>query len=290
MPTAPRSVRVALVDGRVLHAREWSGDDELPICLLIHGLGDSSRVWDRAAQMLAARFRVVAPDLPGHGESSWRGDGDYTLFEQAHDLLQFTDRLGVRRAVVVGHSWGGQIAIELTAHREFQTLGLVLVDSGPELDPAALGFIAQTYIAAHRTYSTIAEYEDLLASTRPWTESATLSAYASHSLRRVAAGWTPRSDPRVCEGMDIGRTEVVARLWELLACQTWPSLAIRGAFSGFICPAVADRIACTAPDCELKALETGHAVMLDNPPAFTAALMDFVLRVHGLQAAASSVA
>ena len=274
--SGPRTLRVAMSDGRVLHARAWGPETGSPVCIMLHGLGDSSWVWNKAADSLHARFRVLAPDLPGHGDSSWRQDGSYAVEEVANDLLQFAERLDARRAVLVGHSWGGQLAIELAASSAMEPSALVLVDSGPELDSAALAFSAQAYEAAHCLYASVAEFQDVLASVRPWASPSLLADFAAQLLQRSGAGWRLRSDPCVCQGIDVGHPQVIERLWNLAARQVWPTRVLRGASSGFIRPTLAERIARSVPHCDVTTLEGGHALMLDNSSAFAEALLDFL--------------
>ena len=73
--------------------------------LLVHGMAGSSATWDAVIGPLSQRFRVIAPDLPGHGLSS-KPRGDYSLGAFAAFLRDLLDRLGVERVTVVGQSLG----------------------------------------------------------------------------------------------------------------------------------------------------------------------------------------
>ncbi len=77
--------------------------------LLLHGLWDSHRTWRRVAPLLADRFRVLMPDLPGHGYSG-RPDAPYTLTWYARTICSWMDQIGVAHAHVCGHSYGGGVA------------------------------------------------------------------------------------------------------------------------------------------------------------------------------------
>lgn len=97
--------------------------------LLIHGLAGSSKTWDAVMPLLAERFDVIAPDLLGHGESA-KPLGDYSLGAFASGLRDFLAVLDVRRVTIVGHSFGGGVAMQL-AYQHPQLLDrLVLVGSG----------------------------------------------------------------------------------------------------------------------------------------------------------------
>ena len=94
------------VDGtEVAWAETGSGE---PL-ILLHGIGDSGRTWRRTAPLLARRFRVLIPDLPGFGESG-RPDAPYTLGWFTDILDQWMDAIGLAQAHFCGHSYGGGIA------------------------------------------------------------------------------------------------------------------------------------------------------------------------------------
>ncbi|MFJ9709538.1 alpha/beta fold hydrolase [Streptomyces sp. NPDC101234] len=97
--------------------------------LLVHGWGGDGREWSSHAETLADRFRVIVPDLRGHGRSEVPGQGN-TPVEMADDLAALLGRLGMGPTVVVGHSMGGQV-VNLLAVRHPG-----LVRSVIALDPA----------------------------------------------------------------------------------------------------------------------------------------------------------
>lgn len=92
----------------------WAwGDPARPPLIMVHGLRDHSRSWDRIAAALADRYYVVTPDLRGHGASEWTRGSHYELHEFVPDLAALIDVLG-GRVTAVGHSMGGR-AMMLTA-------------------------------------------------------------------------------------------------------------------------------------------------------------------------------
>jgi pimeloyl-ACP methyl ester carboxylesterase len=115
-------------DGVSLHARDWGGDGT-PVVLL-HGLASNARIWDGVAQRLAgAGMRVIALDQRGHGESE-QPAGGYDFATVCRDLAAALDALGLQRPVLVGHSWGANVALQYAAERAEAVAGLVLVDGG----------------------------------------------------------------------------------------------------------------------------------------------------------------
>lgn len=97
--------------------------------LMIHGIAGDSRTWDEPMNRLAGSYRVLAPDLPGHGESE-KPRGDYSLGAHACFLRDLLRSLGIARATVVGHSLGGGIAMQLAYQHPECVDRMVLVASG----------------------------------------------------------------------------------------------------------------------------------------------------------------
>lgn len=111
-----------------LKSHEW-GAAGLPPIVCLHGVRSHGRLFRKLAEeRLAGRFRVVAFDLRGHGRSDW--DPPWDLAAHLGDLEETAAAIGVERAVWIGHSFGGRLAMELTARRPD------LVDRLALLDPA----------------------------------------------------------------------------------------------------------------------------------------------------------
>jgi len=117
-------------------------DDDGPVFLLIHGVGLSHRSFSRLARELSPHGAVIAPDLPGFGSAPGARRG-LSIEEMAQALLPRLDRgtIGHRGLVVLGHSLGAEVAIEIARLRPALTLGVVLV--GPVVDPEASSAFGQ---------------------------------------------------------------------------------------------------------------------------------------------------
>jgi pimeloyl-ACP methyl ester carboxylesterase len=114
--------RDVVVDGLRLRVAEAGAG---PALVLLHGLSASHHNWEHTIAALAGRWRVVAPDLPGHGDSA-KPDAPYTIDFFAGMIRSLGRALGVEDAVVIGNSLGGQIAIELALTYPRWTRALVL--------------------------------------------------------------------------------------------------------------------------------------------------------------------
>ena len=109
-----------------LHYLDWGGTGR-PL-ILLHGLASSCRIWDFMAPLLADRFHIFALDQRGHGLSD--KPGSYTFAEVTGDLAAFIEALGLERPIVVGHSWGGGVAVQFAADYPEIPSAIALVDGG----------------------------------------------------------------------------------------------------------------------------------------------------------------
>jgi len=97
--------------------------------VLLHGLSSNSRIWDLTAPYLLERFRVIAIDQRGHGLSD-KPDEGYGFKNVTADVAELLELLVVKRPVVVGHSWGGAVAVQFAASYPDAPVAIVLVDGG----------------------------------------------------------------------------------------------------------------------------------------------------------------
>ena len=114
-----------------IHGHEVSYQDvgDGPVLLLLHGIAGSGRAWREVLPALAKDFRVIAPDLLGHGESA-KPIGDYSLGAYASGIRDLLGVIGIERATIVGQSFGGGVAMQLAYQHPELCERLVLVDSG----------------------------------------------------------------------------------------------------------------------------------------------------------------
>ena len=114
---------------------DWGGVGT-PV-LALHGLASSAHWYDILAPFLCERFRIVAADQRGHGGTTQADDG-YGWHSLASDAVGLLDVLGIGQAVLLGHSWGGNVAVGTAAHFPERVRALVMIDGGfvgPEMVP-----------------------------------------------------------------------------------------------------------------------------------------------------------
>ena len=113
--------------GLRMHVRNWGGEGS-PVVLL-HGLASTCRVWDFVAPILAQKFSVIAVDQRGHGDSG-KPDHGYEFASVGGDVAAMLEGRGIQRPVLVGHSWGADVALELAVAQPELLQGIVFVDGG----------------------------------------------------------------------------------------------------------------------------------------------------------------
>lgn len=149
------------------------GGGGLPL-VLVHGMAGDAGFWGAAMRALGGRHRLVIPELRGHGRSGPASDGDYSITACAGDLHAVLDALALERVVLVGHSFGASVAIELASKLPERVAALVVVDGAGDFafvpPEALLGFLAG--LENETTYAETVEgaFDVALDGARPDTE------------------------------------------------------------------------------------------------------------------------
>ncbi|MEI6290641.1 MAG: alpha/beta hydrolase [Chloroflexota bacterium] len=106
------------------------GNGNRPPVILIHGAGGTHLYWPPEIRRLKNQH-ILAIDLPGHGKSS--GIGKQSIADYGHSVMDFMQSLKINKAIFIGHSMGGAIALWLGIHHPASTLGLGLVSTSSRL-------------------------------------------------------------------------------------------------------------------------------------------------------------
>jgi pimeloyl-ACP methyl ester carboxylesterase len=120
-----------------LHYVDWGGAAKPPL-VLVHGGRDHARSFDAVARALRHRFRVIAPDLRGHGDSDWAVGGSYAMAELVLDLDRLVEFLGPEPVSLLGHSLGGAVVLHYAGLRPERVRKLVAIE-GLGASPAMRG-------------------------------------------------------------------------------------------------------------------------------------------------------
>jgi len=101
--------------------------------VFVHGWCCDRHIWDRQADHLTARYRVVCLDLAGHGESG-KDRSKFTISAFAKDVIAVVEHLGLKRIVLIGHSMSGGVIVEAARHLGSVVMGLIGVDTLWDVD------------------------------------------------------------------------------------------------------------------------------------------------------------
>ena len=123
-PSGIESLRLKVNDHQAHYLKAGSG----PPVVLIHGGASDSQDWVNTMTALSHRYSLYAPDLLGFGLSDRNKDG-YYLSDFSEFILEFIERLGLEQPVLVGHSFGGRLCLEVALQHPEKVRKLVLVDA-----------------------------------------------------------------------------------------------------------------------------------------------------------------
>lgn len=288
VPGEPARWERADFEGRYLERRVDVGDVTIAFTewnptaptavLMIHGFNVQGHTWDPIANELAEDYRVIVPDLRGHGRSSWAVDG-YFVSNFVADLIGLLDDLGIRQCHVVGHSLGARIALGLAGSHPERVRRLVLSDNGPETpsDAAQRAKATGDRRAARRGFRDEDEAADLYAEQHPEWKPVFRELHVRHQIRRNWAGkLIERSDPDLFwVTRSAGRSDDT-RLWALAANVTAPTLLIWGASSPYMNDELVERMRAKIPDFRNVMLPCGHYVPRELPSEFTSLTREFL--------------
>lgn len=272
-------------DGLKLYSSVYAASAaNAPVVLCLHGLTRNSRDFEDLAPHLAARYRVIVPDMRGRGLSARDPNANnYTIPVYVQDVQRLLADLRAPRVAIIGTSMGGLMAMVMAATQPGVVTGIVLNDIGPEVDPAGLerirGYAGK--VAAVRTWpEAVAQARSIYGSAWPNLSDVRWETIVRRGYRANASG-VPEvdADPLIAE--PLRNTSSAAPdlwpLWKTLAGV--PILAIRGAHSDILSAATLARMQREKPDLEcLTVPERGHVPLLDEPVCI-AAIDSFLSRL-----------
>lgn len=246
-----------------LHYLDWHGQG--PNVLFLHGGGLNAHTWDVVALGLRPRYRVVALDQRGHGDSDWSSAADYSPPDHAGDVGALMDHLGWDTCFLVGMSMGGINALQFASMHSDRLDGLVVVDVGPDIqwDGAEL---VRSFMSTKRIGS-LDDHVSNALKFNPRRDPEVLQRSLRHNLRPSEKGlWEWKYDPQPLFGPSIAEMERAHRdLWEVVPGVSAPTLVIRGTESDVFSPHDARRLVQTLPQARLGLVRAGHTVQGDNP-------------------------
>jgi esterase len=255
---------VQRVDVGDISALRW--DDRPPRVVFLHGGGQNAHTWDTV--IIGVGEPALAVDLPGHGHSAWRDDGDYSPRRNAASLAPVLRELAPDADLVVGMSLGGLTAIALAAAAPNLVRELVLVDVTPsslqrhaELTDDQRGTVALMH--GDREFPTFAAMLEQAIAAAPHRDVKSLRRGVFHNSRRLDDGrWTWRYHA-------MSTFPEFGGLWDDVSALSAPITLVRGGASGFVSDEDVAELGRRARDFRgVHVVEnSGHSVQSDQPLA-----------------------
>jgi pimeloyl-ACP methyl ester carboxylesterase len=260
--------RFAARDGLMLSAIDHAGPEDRTPILCLPGITRPAEDFSAIAERHADKRRVIALDHAGHGESARPAETSrYGIPDSLRDVLDAMAALHCPRAVIVGTSYGGILAMVLAVLRPTAIAGVVLNDIGPTLEDAGLQHVEQVVGRDPALPDLDAAIAHLRASIPPLTlDEEGWRRFAARTFARGADGLLhPRWDIRLAEVLRANGK--APDLWPAFgALAHVPLMLVRGELSHLLSPATAQRMRQARPDMEfVNVAATGHCPTLEEP-------------------------
>ncbi len=268
--------RQEVVNGLRIAYTEWNPGAPKAM-LLVHGLQGQSHAWDPIADALAAEYRIVCPDLRGHGESAWAREGYWTA-NFVEDLHQLVQRLDLAPVLYVGHSLGARIGYAYGAAHPAEIRGMVLSDAGPETPATAAKSATKVVGAAAATpgFRSRDEALRLLREQHPEWQPVFHELDAHYQLRENWAGkFVYKHDPDLFWITRSAGLKEIPLLWEAAARATPRTLILKGEKSPYLDQPLLERLLQTMPRAKAAVMPTGHYIPKEAPELFTKQVLNF---------------
>lgn len=268
------TVDVPTADGgaqRIAYSETGQGDDTV---FLFHGVTANHRVWAPIQEALSPRFRVIAVDQRGHGNSGKPASG-YTAADYSDDIRGLVERLGGRgRNVLVGHSLGSRNSIVAAARFPGLVEGVVAIDFTPFIETEVFDTLEARVGGGDQRFASVADIEAYLQQRYRMMPADAVSRRASYGYRQVDGVYVPLADPEAMRQTVVGLREDLA---ESLGALTTPTVVVRGAESVLVTERAFERSRELRPDLRYELVPgADHYVPEEQPAAVAALVTEFI--------------
>ncbi|QQC87344.1 alpha/beta fold hydrolase [Streptomyces alfalfae] len=265
--------------GIVLTADTWGAASSPPLVLL-HGGGQTRHAWGRTGPRLAALgWRVITPDLRGHGASAWSADGDYDLDLFAADVRALVAELD-DRPVLVGASLGGLSSLLAAGEApRAAARALVLVDVAHRPDPRGVQRIVAFMRRDPDGFAAVEEAAAAVSAHLPHRPRPRDWKGIRNNVRRHGDRWVWHWDPRLLDSFE-GRMDppgMAERLLDAARHADVPTLLVRGGVSDVVREDIAEEFCAKVPTARrVDVADAGHMVAGDRNEHFIEAIVPFL--------------
>jgi pimeloyl-ACP methyl ester carboxylesterase len=271
-------------DGLRLHYRDYPGSGDRPPLLCLPGLTRNARDFADFAELFSPRFRALALDFRGRGESEFDPlPARYNPLTYAGDVQQLLDELAIARAIFVGTSLGGLVAMIVATTSPDRIAGAILNDVGPELSQDGLDRI-KSYVGKDLRFKSWEEAAAAIAANNGhlpaiYSRSDWVDA-ARRACRERDGGIRYDYDMAIANLFSAASASPKVDLWPMFAALAQkPLLIVRGEHSDLLGAEAFERMRRAAPAAGSVVVPgAGHAPTLTEPEAL-AAIDGFLSRI-----------
>lgn len=263
--------KTIVVDGETWHYLD-GGLIDAPVILLLHGFGGDKDNWTRFSNSLTDEYRVIAPDLPGFGQSARHANWDYTLGAQRERVKKFVQAIKLERFHIGGNSMGGNLAALYVHRYPEEIISLLLLNNGGIKAPNP----SEMFLAIERgdnplivkvpeDFDRLIEFASHKRPFIPWPAKGVLAqrAFEDSTFNR-----------RIFEALMADRS---SRLEPVLADIVAPVLIVWGEYDRILDVSSVDVMKPLLPRAEVVIMsDTGHAPMLERPAETAAHFLAFL--------------
>ncbi len=239
------------------------GEDDRPPVVLLHGLFGSATNWGSVARALATDYRVLVPDLRNHGQSPHHPTHSYAAM--ADDVLGLLDSHAIARAVIIGHSMGGKVAMHLALRDPQRVSTLGVVDIAPVDYAHDFQDVLDAFDAVDLTR--LGNRSDADAQMSERVSEPGLRGFLLQNLVQKSGAW----------GWRLNLSALATAQAQLVGFPTQPAGArfdgpvalIHGALSDYVLPQHRPRIEAYFPNARFcRVADAGHWVYAEQPKGF----------------------
>lgn len=262
----------ASINGIKINFIDSGKKDGLPI-LFIHGMAFDHGMWLPQVEAFKQEFRVIAPDLRGHGKSG-AGDGQFTYRQLAEDILGLLDFLDIEKAVLCGLSMGGAVCLRTFEFRPECVLALVLCDTTCDPDTEESKKRRELAIESIKKDG-LAPFADGFLKTVFAASTFEKHEAPVEKMRNTILASSPLG---LCGALlaQAARTDLCPVLPEIRV----PVLVIVGTEDSLTTPDTMEKMAGRIPSSRFRAIPgAAHVSNLENPAVFNSELSDFLKRL-----------
>jgi len=258
-----------VIDGRQVHYLEW-GPSGAPLVVCLHGGGQTSYMFEELGASLRDRYHVIAPDLPGHGESNpLPNPSEFTREALTATLPGLLDEFGAGPAAFVGASLGGILSLTLAGVAPARVHAIALIDVGHKLEADGVRRIVE-FLSKHESFASLEEAAQAVAEYTPQRGRVDPERLRRNLRQRDDGRWIWKHNLGNLTAERINdadwESSIVEGLDDELAAIAVPVLVLRGSASDVLSSDGAAEIAAKLPDARLvEVSNAGHLAAGDNP-------------------------